>query len=194
MKAAAALNEDACTLPYDEEGIEGTRARIAEATEISTALAPWQEYDRIQAEAQQARGKRKEFTEEIKGLDAQEKVALAAAGIPVKGLTFDEEGTPLLFGQPLEVASGRERIEMAAAVAFAHNPELKVCLIDEANDLDDDGLQSLHDEAVARGFQAWICRINADGPGATIVVDDGRAEMAAEKKGGAKAAKKAEQQ
>ena len=100
---------------------------------------------------------------------------IAAAGIPVPGLTFDPEtAEPQLNGFPLALASGGERIRMAVAVALAVDPELRVCLVDEANDLDLEALEELDRLATEHGFQVFACRIGLEGAG-EIVVDDGEA-------------------
>lgn len=166
---------DVTTDPSDE--IAAVEARISEADAVNAALEPWREYDRAVREGKEAAKKADELTHELNSLRARESALLAQVGIPVPGLSFDDDGTPLLNGLPLEVASGAEKIEMAVAVAIAANPDLRVCLVDEANDMDMEMLAALDARAKEHGFQVWVCRIGLEGAG-EIVVEDGEATTA----------------
>lgn len=153
------------------EDINEVEARISEADERNVALEPWKEKDRAVREAKEASDKAAPMTAELAELDTKEKALLANAGIPVNGLSFGEDGEPLLNGRPLSVASGAEKIEMAVDVAVAANPNLKVCLVDEANNLDLEMLEALRKRALTTGFQIWLCRIGLEGKGQVEVVD-----------------------
>ena len=115
------------------------------------------------------------LTKELKEQKSEEVKLLDEAGIPVKGIGFDEEGNPQLNGRSLAVASGRERIEVAVTVALAADPEIRVCLVDEANDLDLEALESLDALAKEHQFQIWVVRIGLEGDG-EIVCEDGVAK------------------
>lgn len=154
--------------------IERVKARIGEADQVAATLEPWKASDRARAEAEEATKRVEAITAEMNGLDAQEKELLAGAGLPVDGLSFTADGSPLLNGRPLEVASGAERIRLAVAVALAAHPALRICLVDEANDIDLDGLAELDRLAQEHGFQVWAARLGIEGPG-EIVVEDGKA-------------------
>lgn len=108
-------------------------------------------------------------------MKANERDLIAHADIPVDGLTFDDEtAEPLLNGLPLQVASGAEKITMALDVAIAADPDLKIVLIDEANDLDKDSLAALEARAIETNFQVWVCRLDQD-DSSEVVVEDGKA-------------------
>jgi len=66
------------------------------------------------------------------------------------------------------------KFQMAVDVAIAANPDLRVCLVDEANDMDLETLDALRQRAEEHGFQVWCCRIGIEGAG-EIVVEDGEA-------------------
>lgn len=156
-----------------DEEIVLCRARLRQAQEIDAALRPWVAYESALADVELARNMERELTEELDRVIGEERELIASAALPVDGLSFTDEG-PLLNGRPLSVASGAERIRLAVAVALAANPELRIALVDEANDVDLEGLQALDALAQEHGFQVWACRIGLEGPG-EIVVDDGEA-------------------
>lgn len=164
--------------------IEPARARHKEITAILDdparieAETEWRMYEKGRARLEEVTAEAAELTGRIEGLRAQERTLIADADLPVTGVTFDPEtGSPLLNGHPLAVASGAERIRLAVEVAIATNPDLRVCLIDEGNDLDLDALRELGTLAKEKDFQVWLCRIGLEGPG-EIVVDDGVAQVA----------------
>lgn len=161
-----------------EADIEAVHDRIAAADATNAALEPWKAWERAQQELEAATDFVEELTTRMGRLAEQERTLIAEAGIPVQGLSFEPEtGEPLLNGRPLAVASGAERIRLAVAVAQAADPELHICLVDEANDLDLEQLQELDRLAREYGFQVWGCRIGLEGPG-EILVEDGEARSA----------------
>jgi len=158
--------------PDVSNDIREVRDRINQANAINEQLEPWKEWDKSQKALREAKEQVKYHTEQLKELDREERELLQDSGIPVANLSFSEDGEPLLNGHPLSVASGRERIDVAVAVAMAANPELRICLVDEANDLDLGAIEELAKLAVEHDFQVWLARIGIEG-GGEIVVEDG---------------------
>ena len=165
--------EALAALPDPREELAAVNARLRQAADVQEALGPWIRYEELEEAEAHAREREQELTAEIEDLVRQEADLLANAGLPVEGLSFDGE-TTLLNGQPLSVASGAEKMKLAVAVAVAANPDLRVALIDEANDLDLEGLEALDELAKEHDFRIFACRIGLEGPG-EIVVEDGRA-------------------
>lgn len=172
--------EQLAEAPDVDDAIEATLARLGDAEAVNARLEPWKEYDRAQRGLEGATAEVDRLTEAMKIAEADERRLIAEAGIPVDGLSFaPETAEPLLNGRPLAVASGGEKIRMALDVAIAADPELKVVLVDEGNDLDLEALDALRGRASEHGFQIWLCRIGLEGPG-EIVVEDGEARTARE--------------
>lgn len=174
-REAVAAAVPAPELPDDPaEEMAAVHARIEAADSVRGAIAPWDAWDRARAEHAEATQAVEAITAEMDGLDAQEPALIASAGIPVEGLGFAPDSTPVLNGRSLAVASGAERIQLAVAVALAADPELRICLVDEANDIDLEGMEELDRLAKEHGFQIWAARLGIEGPG-EIVVEDGEA-------------------
>ena len=157
------------------EAIKTTQEYLATAAEVMKSREPWERHERTKLEAGQVKKKEKLLTEELKRLKNEEVKLLGESGIPVPGIGFDEEGNPQLNGLSLAVASGRERIEVAVAVALAADPDIRVCLVDEGNDLDLEAISSLDKLAKEHQFQIWLVRIGLEGDG-EIVCEDGVAK------------------
>lgn len=155
--------------------VEAVTARISEADAVNASLEPWKRWDEAQTALQAAVDEVQRLTHAMKDLEAKQRSLVEEAGIPVPGVTF-EDGRPLLNGRPLQVASGGERIRMAVSVALAVDPQLRICLVDEANDLDPESMEELDGLAREHDFQIWACRIGLEGPG-EVIVEDGEARV-----------------
>lgn len=159
-------------LPEDPaEEMEAVKARISQLEQARAALAPWERYEEAQRMVAEAAAKVAELGAAMEDTEAQEAHMLAAAGISIPGLSFSAEGLPLLNGHSLEVASGAERIRLAVEVALAAKPQLRIVLVDEANDLDLDSLAELDTLARDKGLQVWVARIGLEGAGEVVVAD-----------------------
>ena len=159
--------------------IAAVQDRITSAEAVNRSLEPWREWERAHELLKAATKSADELTAKLGATKSEELKLIADSGIPVPGLTFHPETCePLLEGFPLELASGGERIRLAVAVALAVDPELRIALVDEANDLDLDALQELDRLAQAHDFQVFACRIGIESPG-EIVVEDGEASSPA---------------
>ena len=165
------LLEEAQALPDPSEQIEAVTQRISEADSVTEALAPWREYDQAQVDVREAKEQIKPLNERLADLDVEEADLLAGSGIPVKGIGFAEDGTPLLNGKSLDVASGRERMEMALDMGFAANNRLKIILLDEANDLSLSAMKAVNERAKEKRYLVLGCRLGIEGPGEIMVID-----------------------
>jgi energy-coupling factor transporter ATP-binding protein EcfA2 len=164
--------EALCSLSDYSEAIRAVQGHIADAQTINEQLKPWYAWDKAQEDEREASTQADLLTEEIESYDRAKGSLLANSGIDIPGLSFDDEGAPLLNGLPLSVASGREKIDLSVAVALKSDPQLRIALLDEANDLDLEALRRLNELAVEEDFQVLAVRIGLEGPG-EIVVQDG---------------------
>ena len=155
---------------------------LASASQVDRQRQPWLDHRKATVSFENVEEAEQGLTADLKSIKAGEGRLLAESGIPVDGISFSESGTPLLNGRSLELASGRERIEVAVAVALAADPQLRVCLLDEANELDLEAMAALDKLARKHHFQIWCVRIGLEGSG-EIVVEDGVAKSAEAKAG-----------
>jgi len=161
--------------PEAEIAVVNEKLRAADAR--SEELEPWHEWDRAQDEIERCRDEIEGYNKKIEAVRREERDLLANAGLNIPGLSFDENGIPLLWDRGLEKASGRQWVEFSAAMAFQTDPELRVALIDEAEGIDLEGMKRIHELAKREDFQVFMCRISATGVGEVVVCEDGRAWM-----------------
>jgi hypothetical protein len=117
-----------------------------------------------------------QLTEAIEQVDAEKAAALAAAKLPVPGLSFTADGV-LLNDLPFEQAAASEQLRVSMAVALATHPKLPIALIRDASLLDGDALALVGEMAEAAGAQVWLEMVGPAGD--AVVIEDGQVEGAA---------------
>jgi hypothetical protein len=111
------------------------------------------------------------LTEAMEDRARQKAEAIAAAKMPVPGLSFGD-GTVLYNGFPLDQASSAEQLRVSFAMAIALNPKLRVALIRGGSLLDAESMAIISEMADAHDFQVWI-EVVGDGSDVGIVIEDG---------------------
>lgn len=142
---AMPLGEDPVWLQEQVDGAEESNAAIRannsareQAARKAALLSEWAAFDA-----------------QIKGVQARKEEGLAAAEMPVEGLSFDEEGV-LYQGVPFSRASGAEQIIVSAAMIIATNPEVRTMVIRNGNMMDETSLQTLQTMCEDNDFQAFV--------------------------------------
>ena len=177
-----------------EASVAALRAKIATAAalpdlidtsdirqKISAAQAENDAFDaKARAEAERAQiaqdGKAAEaeaarLTAAIETRNAEKAAAIAAAEMPVAGITFGD-GEILLNDIPFEQASDAERLRTSIAIAMAANPKLRVIRVRDGSLLDGDAMRVLGEMAEAGDYQVWIETVGDEGK-VGIVLEDG---------------------
>ena len=113
------------------------------------------------------------LTDEIEMIDAEKPRLVEAAGLPVPGLGFTEDGVTFK-GLPFEQASGAEQLRVSVAIAMAANPTLRVLRIKDGSLLDPSSLAIVADMLREHDYQLWIERVDVSGK-VGIVMQDGEA-------------------
>lgn len=148
-----------------------------------------QEFERAEATNREIerRNRRRAIIEEAETLEEQaddlsaaidarkaEKArAIAAAKMPVEGLTFGEDKTVLYNGVPLEQASTAVQIRVSLAIAMAANPKLRVIRIKEGSFLDEDNLALVAKMAAEADYQVWLEKVDSSGK-VGVYIEDGQ--------------------
>ena len=165
--------EEATAYAQDRTAYLATLPEPTDTTELEQLLASVEESNAAirannvalaQAERKDSLSKQYEtFTTQLENIDKRKVDGLAAAEMPVEGLSFDDEGV-LYQGVPFSRASGREQLIVSCAMIMATDPEIRVIVVRDGNVLDMEGMQLLQDMAEATDFQIFI-EIVADDAG-----------------------------
>ena len=123
----------------------------------------------------QLAGKKREsetLTRAIEQREEEKAAALAAAKLPVEGLTFDENRAAYK-GIPLDQLGEAEQIRISTAIAMAANPKLRVIRIMHGEALDEDSLAVIAKMAEENDFQVWMAKVDSTGK-VGIFLEDGQ--------------------
>jgi len=119
--------------------------------------------------------KSREFADlgkQMKGLDAKKAERLAAAKMPIDGLSVNEE-TILYDNIPLAQVNVSMQLQIAVAISMALNPKLRVILM-KGNDLDSASLEAVCKMAEEKDYQVWIEKVADDKKNKTgFIIEDG---------------------
>lgn len=97
----------------------------------------------------------KELDDEVKRLVAEREERIAAAKMPIPGLTIEDD-TVLLNNVPFADLNTAERIKVSAMIAMAQNPTLKVIFVREGALMSRANLAVLRDLAEQHEVQLWV--------------------------------------
>jgi len=157
------------------------RAAVAAAGALNRQRAENAARERVAAELLAAQERSSALTRELEAIDAAKIAAIAAAQIPVKGLSFDAERV-LLRGLPFEQASSAEQLRVSVAMGAAMSPRLKVMLVRDGSLLDDESMRLLAQTAEQHGLQVWLERVG-DGAECQVVIEDGSVRVSSSRQG-----------
>lgn len=152
------------------EDLAPYEARLANIDSINAAVRDAHRRREVVAERDKLQAESDGFTAQIEALDAQKSEALAAAVMPLDGLSFDDDGVTYQ-GVPFSQASGAEKLRVSLAMAMALNPELRVIRITDGSLLDSDNLALIHEMAEKHDFQVWIEVVSTDGSVGVLISD-----------------------
>lgn len=113
-----------------------------------------------------------DLTAKMDQRQADKQAAIAAAKMPVPGITFGE-GCVLLDGVPFEQGSDAEQLRTSVAIAASLNPTLRVIRIRDGSLLDEQSMKWLAEFAKERDLQIWIEVVGTDAK-VGVLIEDGR--------------------
>lgn len=174
---AADLLEQGKALPaaVDPDPI---RARLAEVDATNALVRAKREGTELRSRLASTTETSEELTKELEKIDRSKADAIAAAKMPLDGLSFDEDGV-LYNGVPFSQCSASERLRVGIAVAMALNPKIRVLRVTEGSLLDSENLRLIEEMCGEHDFQCWIERVDETGS-VGIVIEDGQVAQVAE--------------
>lgn len=163
-KAAEALRTELAGMPPipNDPNVAAISALLADADRANGVVADHEAHDKAVAEAMLHEQRSQDRTKAIEAIDKQRADAIAAAKMPVEGLTLGD-GMVLFNGLPFEQASASARLKVSCAVAMASNPELRIIRTYDGSLLDEKSLGVLAAMCDSRGFQCWLERVDETG-------------------------------
>jgi hypothetical protein len=154
------------------------RQRIESARGTNTSVRKLEDRRKHEDIADQLEGEVEILTNKIEARQTEKAKTIAAAKMPIDGLTLAGAGDQVLFNDlPFAQASDAEQLRVSVAIAMALNPKLRVVRIRDGSLLDEDALQLLGEMADQYDVQVWIERVDASGK-VGFVLEDGHVRPA----------------
>ena len=172
QRVAAAATEWQATAPRRGEVEATINASQATNAAYYAAKSTLDRRTETDATVQKLTAERADLTKVLAVIDERKASILAAAKLPVPGLSVTDDGVTL-NGVPFAQASGAERLRVALALAISAAPALDDIWVRDAALLDEDSVQLVAEYAAAAGKRVWLERVGTADPG-VIVISDGR--------------------
>lgn len=164
--------EQAPALP-DLIDIEGTRKELSAGREQNELVERVRRRLNLEETAQAGEEAAAVLTQKITTRTEEMAKAVAAAKMPVPGLSFLDGAFVTLGGEPLAQASQAEKIRVSVAIAAAMNPQLRVARILDGSLLDAKSWDALAHYAAEADLQIWIETVSQHGAAAVHIADGG---------------------
>jgi len=148
------------------------RAEIGSADAVNAGIRDRQQRDKLLQDAATFEAEASEYTLSMDKREVEKREAIAAAKLPVDGITFGNNEI-MMNGVPFSQASDAERLTASIAIAMAMNPKLRVIRVRDGSLLDDTSMKVLADMAAQHDYQVWIERVDSTGK-VGIVIEDGK--------------------
>ena len=114
---------------------------------------------RLQEKYVQANAAHRDLETRIKRIRECKTKMVERARMPIPGLGFDAEGGGVTYeGEPLEARGISRNLKIGAAVAKALNPLLRLVLLDQGGEIDDNGVRELAQWAQAEDMLVIMAR------------------------------------
>ena len=146
--------------------------RLAVARDGNAAWRAEASRTTLEDEAENLEGEARAMTDRMAALEEGKRAAIAAATLPIDGLSFGD-GSVTLRGVPFDQASDAERLRASVAIAMALNPKLRVVRIRDGSLLDSTSMGLVAEMAEQRDCQVWIEKVD-ETSSIGFVVEDGR--------------------
>lgn len=156
------------------------RTLMSQAQTINAAVAKKKQQAAIFFSAKARRAKVDELTEAMAARTNAKQKAIAAAKMPIDGLSFGD-GEVVYNGLPFSQASSAEQLRISVAVAMAANPKLRVLRIEDGSLLDENSMKILEQMVTTNDFQVWIETVNANAK-VGVIMEDGEVKGAKKEK------------
>jgi energy-coupling factor transporter ATP-binding protein EcfA2 len=138
--------------------------KVNQARGINTRIDVARQRREAEVEAKRLDGEAKALTDAMAARRHEADAKIAAAEMPIPGLTLTTEGGVRLNDLPFDQASDAEQLRTSIALAMALNPRLKVIRVRDGSLLDSDGMELVRQMARERGYQVWLERVGSDSP------------------------------
>lgn len=172
------------TLKLRQKNVDDYKVEISEDADLSAFVARMADVNQSNAKVRtndqkaklrmshKAKAKEAEsLTTKIEALEKEKRKSLSDAKYPVPGLALSDTREVEVHGIPFDEVNTADQLRVSVAMGLAMNPKLRVLLVRQGNDLDDENLKLIAEMAEKAEAQIWLEKVNPDGAVAVIIED-----------------------
>lgn len=156
--------------------VQAVRKELESATATNALIAENAARQQLLRDVAAKRFELESLADAIAGRNEDKQNAIAAARLPLPGLSIGEDAI-LLNGHPLSQASTAEGVRLSAGIAMALNPDLRVFFIHDGSLLDEHSMAEIEVMAEQNEYQIWTEVVDTSGA-VGFVVEDGEVREA----------------
>ncbi len=159
--------------PVEPLSLEKITSELRRSKLVNEQVAKRQRKADFEKEAQALADSAAEKTQAIDTRNESAVATIAAAQMPVSGVSLSPEGAVTLNGVPFEQASDAEQLRASIEFAMAVNPKLRVIRVRDGSLLDEDALAMLAKMCADKDYQVWLERVDSSGK-VGFVLEEGK--------------------
>jgi hypothetical protein len=175
MNAYEAMTKAVAVLP-DVPDLDTFRYALHDAEALNAGVREKQAKMDLAEHIDAVKAEQASYTKQIDEIDQKKADAVAAAEMPVPGLSFDDEGV-MFNGIPFGQCSAAEQLKVSIGMAIAANATIGVLRITDGSLLDKDSMAVLATMCREADMQCWIERVSDEGD-VGFIVEDGEVTVA----------------
>lgn len=169
-----AQKEKAESLPAPDNARESALdEHVRTADEINAKVRANRQRVELEKDLQAKQKESETLTAHLNAADKSKKEQLAAAKLPIDGLSFDDALGLMVGGVPFGQCSAAQKLKLSVALGLAANPKLRVLLIRDASLLDEESLAEVAKMAAEANAQVWVERVGK-GEECAVIIEDGQ--------------------
>lgn len=173
VAVAANAAQQTAVAALERKSLDDVNARLAGLDDTNAQIDAKIKGKALTAQFVEQQDRVDKLNAKLDDLDAKKRDGIAAAEMPLPGLSFDAEVGVTLNGTPFKDLSSREQLIVSTSLAMAQNPTLRVLRIDRGESLDSDGIKVISELAVEHDYQLWIASVRETPQDDDIVIFDG---------------------
>lgn len=156
----------------EEEDTSKFDDQLSEYYEAKATLEKMRQRKSVKAEAERMIGEECKLDDRIDAIDADKKMMIEEAKMPIDGLSFGE-GEVEFNGMPFKQLATSEQIKVSMSIAVAMNPKLRVAMVYNGSLLDEAAMKEISQIANDKDMQIWIERVSENPDGQSIYIENG---------------------
>lgn len=145
-----------------QKDIDKANEQMTTASQVNKEVDLFERWETANEKVEKFREQYTEMTDKLKEIESRKAEKIAAAKMPIEGLSFSEDG--ITYNDiPFEQLSSAEKLRVSMAMAIAMNPDLRIIRIMDGSLLDSENMAIIEEMAGSSDYTAIIEIVDESG-------------------------------